>query len=613
MDLRKWAADAIATPPTAPASPSIGYPTDGNPMAAQNATEPGAYWFYSLSEEMRNILLAFSVAPSEVNLTQLRDAIVKKGLQQLAASTLISAAGTVNAITAAYLPGIDALVHGMTLYVRHGGANTIVAPTFTPNSGVIPAKPIVKGNNLPLVVGDIAGAGFWSELKYDSTYDKWVLMNPAYGVFNSNAGISFTSIVEYVAGATLTSADVSKQHVIATDVDVTLTLPAANTFNGKTIAFANIASRASTATLTISAPAGQIWANGLAATPLVLYPGESIILQSDGTNYLTVSSNWRGGIKFNGHIPLTSNTTLNQSAFGRFVYVDSSSSVTVTLPAATDSPEGGCVTITNINSGIVIVARGGTDTIFGKGLRSVTSVSLNQGESITLETNGVNAWVQAFGSGSQGNMGGTVTLGTTTTLDGTHIGKVCGISSAGITVTLPTATSVPAGTRFMFVGGQGAGGAVSIVQRNSSDTILTDGTTALTSLSIGGGDTAELVAVSGTQWMLVSGTIQTRYGDNFPSIGSKQTWQNVTGSRALGTTYTNTTSKPILLTVNYSSTSGTATLSANINSGGNFPVATSGSISGSVNSGVVVVPAGATYTLSVSPGTPTLISWYELR
>jgi len=90
--------------------------------------------------------------------------------------------GTADALTAGYTPAITALTHGMTLYVRAAAANATAAPTFTPNSGVIAAKAIVKGAGSALAVGDIAGAGHWLELQYDATLDRWVLLNPATGV-----------------------------------------------------------------------------------------------------------------------------------------------------------------------------------------------------------------------------------------------------------------------------------------------------------------------------------------------------------------------------------------------------------------------------------------------
>lgn len=75
MENRNWAADSIASPPSAPASPSVGYPTDGNPLAAQNATEPGAYWFHAIGEELRAVILEGGLTPNTSILTQVRDAI----------------------------------------------------------------------------------------------------------------------------------------------------------------------------------------------------------------------------------------------------------------------------------------------------------------------------------------------------------------------------------------------------------------------------------------------------------------------------------------------------------------------------------------------------------
>lgn len=103
------------------------------------------------------------------------------GFQQNAYS-VANAGGTADAITATYIPAVTALTNGMTLGVRASSANATTTPTFTPNSGTIPVKTIVKGNGLPLVAGDIAGGGHWVELQYDLTLDKWVLLNPALGV-----------------------------------------------------------------------------------------------------------------------------------------------------------------------------------------------------------------------------------------------------------------------------------------------------------------------------------------------------------------------------------------------------------------------------------------------
>lgn len=97
----------------------------------------------------------------------------------LTASITASAVGTANAITASFTPAITMQTAFMTLYVRAASANTTATPTFTPNSGTVEATVIVKGNSLPLAVGDIAGAGHVLCLQRDSVNSNWVLQNPA--------------------------------------------------------------------------------------------------------------------------------------------------------------------------------------------------------------------------------------------------------------------------------------------------------------------------------------------------------------------------------------------------------------------------------------------------
>ena len=87
------------------------------------------------------------------------------------------------------------------------------------------------------------------------------------------------------------------------------------------------------------------------------------------------------------------------------------------------------------------------------------------------------------------------------------------------------------------------------------------------------------------------------------SLGYGQTWQNVTGSRAVGTTYYNTTGKPILLFISGNSTA-FSTLTIN---GVAFPFTTNSSSVGCITA---IVPNGASYVvtnLSIST------NWNELR
>ena len=75
MDNRKWESGASATPPAAPGSPSTGYPTEGDPLAVIPPTNPGAFWFHAIGEEIRAVIVDAGLTPALGTLTQLRDAI----------------------------------------------------------------------------------------------------------------------------------------------------------------------------------------------------------------------------------------------------------------------------------------------------------------------------------------------------------------------------------------------------------------------------------------------------------------------------------------------------------------------------------------------------------
>lgn len=123
-------------------------------------------------------------------------------------------------------------------------------------------------------------------------------------------------------------------------------------------------------------------------------------------------------------------------------------------------------------------------------------------------------------------------------------------------------------------------------------------------------------AVAGT-WATAPSTIQGAGGQALAalsSIGYGQTWQNVSGSRVAGTTYYNTTGRPIEVTA-WGPSSGagvTVTLTATVNG----VVATSASYlyPNSLGSGAnlaVIVPPGASYSIGVTGG--SIAGWTELR
>lgn len=73
---RVYQANAVGTPP-ATVSSSGNYPTAGSQATGQKATVPGAYWFYSITEEIRNAIIAAGLSPDASKVNQLASALAK--------------------------------------------------------------------------------------------------------------------------------------------------------------------------------------------------------------------------------------------------------------------------------------------------------------------------------------------------------------------------------------------------------------------------------------------------------------------------------------------------------------------------------------------------------
>lgn len=103
--------------------------------------------------------------------------------------------------------------------------------------------------------------------------------------------------------------------------------------------------------------------------------------------------------------------------------------------------------------------------------------------------------------------------------------------------------------------------------------------------------------------LVVSGT------NNLPLLGYDQTWQDVTASRALSTTYTNSTGKPIVIHVNTVSSSGSTTAVLTVDDVVVSSMRQDGD--GACNIGItMIIPVGATYSLASNV---SILKWSELR
>jgi hypothetical protein len=118
--------------------------------------------------------------------------------------------------------------------------------------------------------------------------------------------------------------------------------------------------------------------------------------------------------------------------------------------------------------------------------------------------------------------------------------------------------------------------------------------------SIAPGTAGNVLKSDGTVW--ASSTLK--------GIGiGGEVWTNVTGSRALGVTYTNTRGYPIMISVN-GGASGSSGISIVINGGGVYFHQAQWNGPGAYPGAVIIVPDGATYRVTMS--TSGLSTWWEL-
>lgn len=218
-----------------------------------------------------------------------------------------------------------------------------------------------------------------------------------------------------------------------------------------------------------------------------------------------------------------------------------------------------------------------------------------------------------------------------------HAGSlVVGASASPFTLTLPAAATMPAGTAITFLN-YGAG-ILSVVAAGAD--IIQNPFANIAALAIPTNSFFVLVSTGATGWYVAFGSwsstetvqgvariatqAQTNAGTDDATIvtpkklqpllqaitsaafGAGQTWQDVTGSRVIGTTYTNSTSRSIAVSVN--SANGTAaTLSVN----GVQVSRTSQSTGGLGYQLSAIVPVGGTYVYNTSTG--NLTNWAEFK
>lgn len=109
MEPRNYLANAEASPPPAPGTPSNGYPTAG--VAGKEATIPGAHWFYKVGESLRKLIQLAGFSPSDSDLDQVVKSV--KRLTGTQAKTVTES--TVLTIADAGIIKVDASSRDITL------------------------------------------------------------------------------------------------------------------------------------------------------------------------------------------------------------------------------------------------------------------------------------------------------------------------------------------------------------------------------------------------------------------------------------------------------------------------------------------------------------------
>jgi len=165
------------------------------------------------------------------------------------------------------------------------------------------------------------------------------------------------------------------------------------------------------------------------------------------------------------------------------------------------------------------------------------------------------------------------------------------VSTGTLAVTLAALAGLPDGTFYNFAAQTGT----TTLTPNGADTI--NGTTTFV-LTVG--QSCEIVK-QGTNWVVLAASSVA------PRIGIGQTWQNVSGSRSLATLYTNSTDRPIQVSVIGRSTI-LAVMSLTIGGVGIASLSIDPSYDGTVTG---IVPPGVTYRVDMS--SVSVLIWFELR
>lgn len=281
-----WQANVSATPPDAPSTPLVGYP-----KAGAQPTEPGPWWYYAMTEEVRNVIVQGGLTPNGTSVNQLASAIVAIVKQLSPANTYIpvrvcdtvgvtrSGIQTVDGVIVATGDRVlcaSSLATDMGIFIVDGAGAWVRSDDFALSSIQ------VEGKSVTVAEGNI----------YSGTL--WVLDNPAgKSVTVGSDAIEFKDITgpkqkapTSVSAGTYTQTALDQTLLFTTTCIVTL-LPA-NKYTGKRVVMNALSAVSVTSASNDVIPLGSsVPGNRL----LVATQGKFIMLESDGAYWRVIIGN----------------------------------------------------------------------------------------------------------------------------------------------------------------------------------------------------------------------------------------------------------------------------------------------------------------------------------
>lgn len=201
---RVFESGAAGLAPAAPASPSSGFPTGGNPSGGVPATKPGPYWFHMVTEELRAVIVAAGLTPDHLALNQLALAIstlvasagvsAYNGTQVLPATdvrkTVLFSGGTANATFT--LPALSGVALGSSITIKHTTTGSFVLTVQRAGTDVIQpgGSPVTS---FTMLVGD--------SVTLINSGSGWAIVNGS-------------AMLQYATGAPLLGVNQSWQNVL---------------------------------------------------------------------------------------------------------------------------------------------------------------------------------------------------------------------------------------------------------------------------------------------------------------------------------------------------------------------------------------------------------------